>query len=201
MTGQRKRGARPTTAGELIEQLARDPEYQSARQTAEAERKRRVAELRAAEQPILSDLRKAGIFVSSVWDLVNSSEPYPKALPILLRHLKHGGYPDRVMESVARALAVRPASLAWNELRGLYLVARGPGEMEGLAVALAASATAEHLDDLLALLDQQSRGDTRLHFLRAIRRVGGPRGREVLQGLRDDRIFGAEARSLTKTNR
>lgn len=200
MTG-RRRSQTGWTAAELVEQLAHDQEYQRAQRAADSERERRVAELRTAERPVLADLHKVGVHVSSVWDLVNRSVPYPKALPILLRHLKRGGYPDPVLEGVARALAVRPAALAWYDLRDLYIAARGPREMEGLAVALAASATAEHLEDLVALLGERSRGDTRLHLLRAIRRVGGRRGREILQGLRHDETLGAEALALAKTNR
>ncbi len=117
---------------------------------------------------------------------------------MLLKHLRQGGYPDRVMESIARALAVRPAAFAWEMFRDLYLEAKGRGEVEGLAVALAASATNNHLDGLIKLLDEGGRGDTRIHFLRAIKRVGGKRGREVLRSLRDNPLYGAEARALLK---
>ncbi len=55
-----------------------------------------------------------------------------------------------VMESLARTLAVKPAAYAWKTLRDLYLAARGRREMEGLAAALAASATTEHLDHMIA---------------------------------------------------
>lgn len=51
------------------------------------------------------------------------------------------------------------------------------------------------------LLDETSRGDTRIHFLRAIKRVGGTRGLEVLESLQDDPLFGGEARGLLKRRR
>jgi len=103
-----------------------------------------------------------------------------------------------VLESLARALAVGPAAFAWDTLHRLYLTAGGHGETEGLAVALAASATADNFDGLVALLREESRGDTRIHFLRAIKRVGGERGRDVLRALRKDQVFGPEARALVK---
>ena len=65
-----------------------------------------AAELRLAERPIVEDLVAVELDVSSVWDPVNSSKPYPRALPVLVEHLERGGYPDRVMESLGRALAV-----------------------------------------------------------------------------------------------
>ena len=102
------------------------------------------------------------------------------------------------MESLGSAMAVRPASFAWEELRDLYLSSKGRGEEVGLAVALAASATAAYLGDLVALLREESRGDSRIHFLRAIKRVGGEHGRAVLKSLRDDPLFGPEARALLK---
>ena len=68
-------------------------------------------------------------------------------------------------------------------------------------MALAAAATSEHLDDLIGLLHEDSRSDTRIHFLRAIKRVGGERGREVLESLREDPLYGREAQALTKDRR
>ena len=195
MTG-RKKSSGEITAAELMAKLQGDPEYQRRTQAVEAERQERVHKLRQAEQPIVADLRAAGVDVLSVWDLVNTSVPYPKALPVLLKHLQAGGYPDRVMESLGRALAVGPAAFAWHSLHESYLQAKGSGEMEGLAVALAASATPEHLDALIALLDETSRGSTRIHFLRAIKRVGRQRGLEVIKSLRNDALYGAEARAL-----
>ena len=202
MTGPRKRDPAGMTAAELMalkdEMLRSDPKYRAQVEAVEAEREERVRKLREAEKPIVEDLKRAGVDVTSVWDLVNTSDPYPEALPVLLDHLRRGGYPDRVMESLGRALGVGPAASVWETLRELYLAAQGNGEEEGLAVALAASATADHLDALIALLDETSRGSTRIHFLRAIKRVGGKRGLDVLTSLRDDPLFGKEARALLK---
>jgi hypothetical protein len=197
MTHDRKKPG-GITAAELIAQLAQDRKFQQAAARREVKLQARSSEFRQAEQPIVEDLRRAGVQVQSVWDLVNTSEPYSLALPILMKHLERGGYPDRVLEGLSRALAVEPASVYWERLRDLYLSASGPDEEEGLAVALAASATREHIDALLALLSEDSRGDSRIHFLRAILRVGGNRGREVVEKLRSDPLFGKEASSLIR---
>lgn len=189
------------SAAELMAQLAQDRDFQEAAAKREAERQERASAWREAEQPIVGDLRTAGVEVASVWDLVNTSEPYPAALPVLMEHLERGGYPDRVLEGVARALAVQPASIYWQRLRDLYRRATGRDVTEGLAVALAAAATAEHLDDLLALLGDESLGSTRIHFIRPILRIGGARGREVVKGLRRDPVLGKEATALLKRRR
>jgi len=205
MSGAKNPRLSKMTAAELValkaERLRSDPAYRAQTAAVEAERQERARELRRAEQPIVADLRAAGVDVESVWDLVNSSDPYPDALPILLNHLLRGGYPDRVMEGLGRALAVKPAATVWYTLRELYMKAEGRGGEEGLAVALAASATPDHIDALITLLDETSRGSTRIHFLRPIKRLGGERGLEVLRSLQRDPLFGKEARALVKGRR
>jgi hypothetical protein len=183
----------PITGEELVRELEADPDYRTRVEVAEAEREERSRLLREAERPIVEDLNGVGESVSSVWDLVNTSAPYPAALPILLAHLERGGYPDRVMESLGRALAVKPAVAWWDDLKRLYLSARGPGEADGTAVALAACATRAQLDDLIAFLDAAEGGESRIYFVRPIKRLGGERGRELLESLRDDPILGREA--------
>lgn len=173
--------------------LEADPEYQARVELAEAKREEDERGLREAERPIVEDLNGVGESVSSVWDLVNTSTAYPAALPILLAHLERGGYPDRVMESLGRALAVKPAVAWWDDLKRLYLSARGPGEADGTAVALAACATRAQLDDLIAFLDVAEGGESRIYFVRPIKRLGGERGRELLESLRHDPILGREA--------
>ena len=187
----RKHGRR--TAADFLAELEQDPEYQRSRAKADTEHRARTDALTRAEQPIVKDLRKAGFDVDSVWDLVNTSSPYPEALPILIAHLERGGYPPRIFEGAARALAVRPASVYWYRLRALYLQATDRNETEGLAVALAAAAAPEHLDDLIAVLLDKTGSGYRGHFIGAVRRIGGERGREVIGALRDDPVLGKEA--------
>lgn len=190
-------GKGPLTAEEVVRQreamLRDDPAYRARVEEVEAEREERARRLREAEAPIVAELDGAGVSVSSVWDLVNTSVPYPDALSILLSHLKRGGYPEPVMESLGRALAVKPAVAWWDDLKQLYLSARGPGEEDGTAVALAACATKAQLDDLIGFLQVEERGESRIFFVRPVKRLGGERGREVLESLRDDPTLGREA--------
>ena len=200
MTSPKKRqGAMAAT--EFMAQLEKDKEYQRKRAAFDAELEVRDSVLRAAEQPIVADLRQAGVQVDSVWDLVNTAEPYPAALPVLIEHLERGGYPDRVMESLGRALAVKPAVAFWDRLKALYLAPRSPGEEDGTAVALAACATDAHLDDLIEFLSVEQRGPSRIYFIRPILNVGRARGREVVESLRTDPVFGKEATALMSQRR
>lgn len=199
MTGRGKRSG--ISATDLIAELQNDPEYQRKVQAAEAQRQERVRQLRQAERPIVADLRAAGVRVDSVWDLVNTSDPYPAALPVLMEHLERGGYPERVMESLGRALAVKPSVAFWDRLKTRWLMARGAGEVDGAAVALAACATRSQLDDLIDFLSAEERGQSRIYFVRPILKVGGDRGRGVVEGLRKDPVFGDEATALLKRRR
>ena len=167
----------------------------------EAERNERARVLSEAEQAIVADLRNAGFKVGSVWDLVNTSEPYAAALPVLMKHFDRGGYHERVMESLGRALAVKPSVAFWERLRDRWLQARDPGEEDGAAVALAACATEAQLDDLIEFLSVEERGESRIYFIRPILKVGGERGREVVEGLRADPVFGKEATALLRRRR
>ncbi|WP_102193369.1 hypothetical protein [Microbacterium aurantiacum] len=197
MTSTRKsRGG--ISATELMAQLEKDEAYQRKRAAFDSELQERGRTLRVAEQPIIADLLRVGVHVESVWDLVNTAEPYPAALPVLIEHFERGGYPDRVMESVGRALAVKPAVAFWERLKSRYLAPRSKGEQEGAAVALAACATAAQLDDLIAFLSIHDRGDSRVYFIHPVLTVGGSRGRQVIEVLRADPVFGKEAAALLR---
>jgi hypothetical protein len=184
------------SATDFMAQLAQDEEYQKRKAAFRAELAERTQILREAEQPIVQDLREAGVRVDSVWDLVNTSEPYPAALPVLMAHLDRGGYPERVMESVGRALAVKPSVVFWERLKARYLAPRNPGEEEGAAVALAACATPAQLDDLIGFTSLEERGESRLFFIQPIFVLGQDRGRQLVEGMRDDPVFGTEASRL-----
>lgn len=194
MTGRKRSSG--ITAAELAAQLAADQNFQAAAAERDRELRARATKWRDAERPIIEELNLAGIQVESVWDLVNTDEPYPAALPILLDHLEKSGYPDRVMEGLGRALAVQPAVSFWNRLKTAYLTAEGPEAREGIAVALAAIATKAQLDDLIQLLSVVERGPSRIFFLRPIQQLGGERGRMALESLTSDPTLGSEATAL-----
>jgi hypothetical protein len=96
------------TAREFIETLNRDPKYQAMR----AEKEKRLAALKAMldadAKPLIEALAAAGRQVKSVWDLVNTAESYPEAIPVLVEHLQRP-YNIRTREGIARALSVKEA--------------------------------------------------------------------------------------------
>jgi hypothetical protein len=97
---------------------------------------------------------------------------------------------------------VKPAVVFWDRLKSLYLAARNRGEEDGTAVALAACATKDQLDDLIGFLSVEERGESRIYFIRPIKRLGGERGLKVLQSLQNDPTFGRETTAaLRRTSR
>ncbi|MDE2385443.1 MAG: hypothetical protein KGO53_12575 [Alphaproteobacteria bacterium] len=174
-----------STAAELISKLESDADFVARRQAAEQMRSARAARIRIEEEVLLAELRNVGVDVSSCWDLVNSSAPYPKAIPILLRHLRMP-YSDVIRDGIARALAVPDPAVraAWpmlvaeyrNAPLGMGIVAIGDtikqnfGAKDGLACALAAVVTDETLPELISLLKERSLGDSRLLLLPALKK-------------------------------
>jgi hypothetical protein len=193
---ERKTRSGPTSATEFMVQLEQDEGYQRRKATRRAEVEVMARELGLAEEPIVAALKRAGVQVDSVWDLVNTSAPYPLALPVLMQHLEQGGYPERVMESLGRALAVKPAVVYWDRIKELYLAPRDPGEEDGAAVALAACATSAQFDDLIGFFSLSERGESRIYFIRPVLALGGQKGREFVHTLLSDQVFGKEARAL-----
>ena len=131
-----------TSKHRSAKELQQDPEYRRNQAERFARLLQEEAELTAIEGPLLADLRAVGIDLSGgVWDLVNMRAPYPKALPVLLRHLRLD-YPVRIREGIARAMAVRESRQFWPELVQLYRENREMTAHDvkgGLACALAAA--------------------------------------------------------------
>ena len=105
---KRKHARRKETAEELMARLQSDPEWVRRDQERERKRQQFRQELLEEQKPLLEELATAGWRVESVWDLVNTSERYPEAVPVLLRHLGRPYHP-RIREGIARALTVPEA--------------------------------------------------------------------------------------------
>ena len=182
-----KQGKRLTT-DEFLARLYADPERQARKKAFDAAIEAEQERLAVAEAPIIAELNKVGVRVTSVWDLVNSTERYTAALPILLRHLKED-YPEKVRESIARAMAVPESRFAWNTLLSLFRREFG-GKPNGvkwaLAVALAAAADEEVMADLVEAFRDRRHGANRAAFVETLSRSRSSAARAVLEEGRND---------------
>lgn len=185
------------TAAELMAKLSADPEFVAKRARDEEERQKREAEWCSAEAPLVEELRAAGVVVKSVWDLVNSTAPYPAALPILLNHVQRS-YPAAVREGIARALAVPEAKFGWDVLTRLYRDEQDERAKDGLAVAVAAAASSELIGDVIALARDKSQGPSRLLLLGALERSADPQARATLMELGTDPELTKEIQAILR---
>ena len=195
MSDQRPKRRGPIKAAEFIRQLEADPAWVAQRDAREAELQVRAAALADAERPLVEDLRNAGVFVSSVWDLVNTRARYDAALPVLVAHL-HRPYPDAILDGIARALAVPEAEpLAWEAMVGLFRRASPDSRAkQGAAVALANMASERTIHELVQLALEDHHGSDRALFVSGLARFDGPRVEGALRHLLQDPIIGKGTR-------
>jgi HEAT repeat protein len=198
MRGRRRKGLTLAEHDALLKAEGRYEGVMAEHRRREAELEREEAELREAEAPLVDELREAGYAVSSAWDLVSTAVPYPSALPILLAHLQHP-YPDRVREGIARALAVPDAAFAWDDLARLYR--NEPPDTDakdGLAAALAATASESVVEQLIELAQDTKHGESRVLLLGALARSRTPEAQRALQELHIDPQLATELERLRR---
>jgi hypothetical protein len=136
-------------------------------------------------------LRNVGIDVDDVWDLVDSDEPYPAAVPFLLEAL-HGSQPADVhfREGVVRALSIkqaRPVAAA-----ALIHEMRRQQEHDDVYVlwafgnALSIVADDDVYDDIVELARDRSLGRAREMLMEALGRMDNSDATQVLLDFVDD---------------
>ena len=96
------------TAAKLLKSLRHNPEFIRREQQDEQRRQELEGFFDAEERPLIQDLGQVGLKIKSVWDLVNSSQAYAQAIPVLLKHLKQPYHP-KIKEGIIRALTVKEA--------------------------------------------------------------------------------------------
>jgi hypothetical protein len=192
---------KPMTASQLATKLQADPEFVARVGERERERDKHAALLASDEQPLLDELHEAGYNVLSVWDLVNTATKYERAIPILVKHLRIA-HLDRTKEGIARALAVPEARVAWHVLAEEYRKAphRAEGGVwlgakDGLAAALAATASEAVLVDLIELAMDVTNGTSRVLLLSPLRRSKNQLAVSALSKLISDPELAAEIAS------
>ena len=152
------------------------------------------------DQRVAQTLRHAGFQVSSVYDLVNSSDPYPAAVPILLDILPTVR-DQTIREGVIRALTVPEArGLAAPALIGEFEREDSPELVNWvIASALSVVADAAVFDQLIRLVTDRRFGSARQMLTIALVRAGGPKAEDVLIQLLDDEDVAGHALYALRT--
>jgi hypothetical protein len=191
------------TAEELMRQLENDPEFVRRRAEQEKQLAEREAKSRKEQAALLRDLSAAGVNVSTVWDLVNTSASYTAALPILLDHLRHP-YSDGIREGIARALAVRATRpIGWSVLVDEFSKTELSSERvkDGLAIALAGASDDTVISELIELAKDKRHGDSRLLLLLGIKRSKSPEAKGAIEQLANDPDLKNEIASWRRSKR
>ena len=174
------------TTAEFLAELQQDEEFQRKQRERDAKLEKRRIEAAKEQKSIVSDLGAVGVYIDSVWDLVNTSEPYFSALPILIEHLDKP-YSQRTKEGIIRAITVEPAKgLAGNKLLKMFRSESDDNLRWVIGNALSRVATEKEITDVLDLLGQAKYGYARSELVHAVARIQGNQGIDLLISLLDD---------------
>lgn len=194
------------TTGEILAELAKDKKFQKEKKEREKRMRAIEKKLDADEKPVIKDLSKVGVNVSSVWDLVNTNKSYEKAIPVLLRHLEKKYHP-KTSAGIARALAVPETNNfpeAWGCLLKLYKNTKSEeaisepelrGFKEGLAVALSVLCNSDRLEDILLLIKEKKHGESRVLLIDGLSRY---RSKTEVQALLESLISDGDLIEISK---
>lgn len=140
------------------------------------------------EIKLVDDLNSLDLNVSSVWDLVNTKNKYPNAIPILLIHLVKD-YSEKNKEGIVRALAVKEAiGKASPVLIAEYN--RTPKDKMLLRWAIGntiyTTITEDDVESILPIVRDKTNGTSRQMFVSALGKVKSEKAEDVLVNLLDD---------------
>lgn len=177
------------TAAELQAQLQQDEEYQKWYKESEEVRIALEAAYTNEYQSLINELKVIGIDIQSIWDLVNTKSNYKPAIPILVEHLSKP-YHIKNKEGIVRALAVKEAKgVACRAIIDEYN--KAPKDnfhyRWTFGNTMAVIMTADYIDDVLAIVQDESNGESRDMFVRALGNTKSPKVKETLQQLLKDK--------------
>ncbi|MGJ1409073.1 HEAT repeat domain-containing protein [Sphingobacterium thalpophilum] len=190
------------TAAEFQEQLLQDEEYQKWLKEKEQVRIALEAAYAEDEKPLVEDLKKAGLNITSSWDLVNTKSRYKPAIPILLEHLPKP-YHLKNKEGIVRALAVKEAiGKASSVLISEYN--RTPKDKVLIRWAIGntiyTTITEDDVESILPIVLDRTNGTSRQMFVAALGKIKVNNVKDVLLRLvnDDDKVIRDEAKKALK---
>jgi hypothetical protein len=164
------------TAAESERLFRACPEWVAEQKAREAEQEARKQRSKEEQALLLADLRRVGYRLETVWNLVNTADSYPEAIPVLLDHIKRS-YKDVYREGMARALTVREArGVAGPVIIDVLRNAEGAGQQLRWALANALTIVADRTDRdaIKALIDAESDPDVKDRLKRALKTAAKP---------------------------
>lgn len=135
------------------------------------------------------ELEKVGIIIEDIYDLVNTSIPYPEAIPILIKALEKELSDKKLIEGIVRSLAVKEARGLCNKIliKEFYRI---PKENQFLLWAIGNTMDMvirqEDVDDIIEIIKNKEYGSSRQMFVYALKKVNAEKAESLLIDLLDD---------------
>ena len=144
-------------------------------------------------ETVVAALREVGVYASSVFDLVNSSDSYSSAIPVLLDFLPKR-LDKNIREGIARALTVKEArGKAAKPLIRAFRNEKDPYVRWAIANALTVVAEKDDLAAIATLARNKKYGKSREMLAIALGSLKDPRATPVLIELLDDEEIAGHA--------
>lgn len=172
----------------------------------------RIARYIKQERPLLDELASIGIHLQSVWDLNDTDQQYPNAIPILLAHM-NGDYSPFSKTGIVEAVCKKWArTLVWEQIVEAYetesnLEDRAPpgeigspaGPKSAMANGLVEMATASDMEKMIELIENPQNGSSRILLTTYFSRSRQQRAFDTLARLSNDPDLKVEIAYILKT--
>lgn len=187
------------TAGDLLDKLEKDPQYQARQKEQERQREQNVQEYHKVAAPVLRELVEAGFSISYIGELRHKRMNYKDAIPILMRWLPPIG-DKHVKEDIVRTLTVKwakpqAASLLIKE----YKRATNHSLKWTIGNALETVADDSVFDEIVSLVQDKKHGSAREMLAMALGKMKNPKAVDIaIDLLNDDEVVGHAIIALRK---
>jgi len=133
------------------------------------------------DDQIAKELASIGLAVKSVYDLVNTRQSYPEAIPILLKWLDKGIESKNIEEGVVRALTAKEAKgVAGKILFKAFYRRDEPAVRWVIGNAFTVVVMPDDLEEIIEIVENKEYGMSRQMFVLALGKLKGDRAEETL---------------------
>lgn len=145
-------------------------------------------ELRQQQAELIHEIKKRGIIISNIWDLVNTKEDYKNVLDILISHLTKP-YHDKIKEGIVRALAVKEAAPIANStlLEEYHKTSKDKKALRwAIGNTIYNTVTENYKEKIIEIVKDKLNGISRHMFVLSLSKINCPEVEDVLIDLLSD---------------
>ena len=144
----------------------------------------------------VSELKKVGITIKNIYDLVNTNIPYPEAIPVLKQLLKDGISHVGLKSGILRALAVPEAK---GEIGSILINEFYKTPKDKMTLRWTIGNTMEvvickdDIDEVIKIVGDKSNGMSRQMFVLALGNIPSEKSEDILIKVLNDEEIAAHA--------